>query len=287
MPDLCTSEHEDFRQDRPHLLRARGRPPPRRSGRRTASCRREVWLKAGEAGLLCFDVAEEYGGAGVDDFRYNVILAEEQTRAGASGPGFSVHTDIIVPYLTSLGDRRAEAALAARLRQRRDHHRDRDDRAGRRAATCRASAPPPSTRATTTSSTAPRPSSPTASTADLVIVVARTDPEAGHKGISLLVVERGMEGFERGRNLDKIGLHAQDTAELFFDRRRRAQGEPPRRGGRGLHLPDDEPPPGAADRSPPQAVAACRGDRRDVPRLRQGRARRSASRSASSSTTGS
>ena len=53
--------------------------------------------------------------------------------------------------------------------------------------------------------------------ADLVIVVARTDPEAGHKGISLLVVERGMDGFERGRNLDKIGQHAQDTAELFFD----------------------------------------------------------------------
>src|SRR4029078_3520296 len=52
---------------------------------------------------------------------------------------------------------------------------------------------------------------------DLVIVVARTDPEAGHKGISLLVVERGMEGFERGRNLDKVGLKAQDTAELFFD----------------------------------------------------------------------
>ena len=60
---------------------------------------RELWLKAGEAGLLCFDVPEEYGGPGVDDFRYNVILSEEQTRAGANGPGFSVHTDIIVPYL--------------------------------------------------------------------------------------------------------------------------------------------------------------------------------------------
>ena len=75
---------------------------------------RELWLKAGEAGLLCFDVPEEYDGPGVDDFRYNVILSEEQTRAGANGPGFSVHTDIIVPYLTSLGERRAEAALAPR-----------------------------------------------------------------------------------------------------------------------------------------------------------------------------
>ena len=66
--------------------------------------------------------------------------------------------------------------------------------------------------------------------ADLVVVVARTDPEAGHQGISLLVVERGMEGFERGRNLDKIGQHAQDTAELFFDDVARAQGQPARRG---------------------------------------------------------
>ena len=59
--------------------------------------------------------------------------------------------------------------------------------------------------------------------ADLVIVVCRTDPEAGHQGISLLVVERGMEGFERGRNLDKVGQHAQDTAELFFDNVRGAR----------------------------------------------------------------
>ena len=93
---------------------------------------REVWTRAGEQGLLCFDVDEEYGGPGVSDFRYNLVLAEEMTRAGAHGPGFPVHTDIIVPYLSQPRDRRAEAALAARLRQRRDDHRDRDDRARRR-----------------------------------------------------------------------------------------------------------------------------------------------------------
>ena len=69
--------------DRPDLLRAGGRAPPRRSGRRTASSPREVWRKAGEAGLLCFDVPEEYGGPGIDDFRFNQVLSEEQTRAGA------------------------------------------------------------------------------------------------------------------------------------------------------------------------------------------------------------
>ena len=104
--------------------------------------------------------------------------------------------------------------------------------------------------------------------ADLVIVVARTDPEAGHKGISLLVVERGMEGFERGRNLDKIGLHAQDTAELSFTDvvvpKENLLGEE----GQGfiylmMNLPQERLIIAA------QAVAACRGDRRDVPRLRQ------------------
>ena len=96
----------------------------------------------------------------------------------------------------------------------------------------------------------------------------------------------GMEGFERGRNLDKVGLHAQDTAELFFDRRTRAQGEPARRGGLGLRLPDGEPAPGAhLDRR--HRRRGVRARPRAVPRVRQASARPSASRSASSSTTGS
>ena len=106
------------RPSAPSSRRRSSRTTP--SGRRTASVSREVWTKAGAQGLLCFDVDEEYGGAGVTDFRYNMVLAEEMTRAGANGPGFPVHTDIIVPYLSQPRDRRAEAALAARLRQRRD-----------------------------------------------------------------------------------------------------------------------------------------------------------------------
>ena len=177
---------------------------------------RDLWLKAGEAGLLCFDVPEEYGGPGVTDFRYNVVLSDEQTRCRRLRTGLLGPQRHHRPLPHEPRHRGAEAALAPRLRERRDDHRDRDDRAGCRAPTCRASARPPSTTATTTSLNGSKTFISNGINADLVIVVARTDPEAGHQGISLLVVERGMEGFERGRNLDKIGLHAQDTAELSF-----------------------------------------------------------------------
>ena len=214
MPDVYTSEHEDFRKTA-RTFYEREVIPFHDQWEKDGIVPRELWLKAGEAGLLCFDVPEEYDGPGVDDFRYNVILSEEQTRAGASGPGFSVHTDIIVPYITSLGTdeqkRRwlpgcvsgeiitaiamTEPGAGSDLQGVRTTAVDKGDHYLLNGSKTFIS---------------------NGINADLVIVVARTDPDAGHKGISLLVVERGMEGFERGRNLDKIGLHAQDTAELSF-----------------------------------------------------------------------
>ena len=177
---------------------------------------REVWTKAGEAGLLCFDVPEEYGGPGVADFRYNQIVSEEQTRAGTAGPGYSVHTDIIVPYITSLGTEEqkqrwlpgcvtGETITAIAMTE---------PGAGSDLQGIRTSAVDKGDHYVLNGS---KTFISNGILSDLVIVVARTDPEAGHKGISLLVVERGMAGFERGRNLEKIGLKAQDTAELFFD----------------------------------------------------------------------
>ena len=177
---------------------------------------RDLWTKAGAQGLLCFDVAEEYGGPGVADFRYNMVMAEELTRAGVNGPGFLVHTDIIVPYLSSLGTDEqkqrwlpgcvsgetitaiamTEPGAGSDLQGIRTTAVDKGDHYVLNGSKTFIS---------------------NGILADLVIVVARTDPEAGHKGISLLVVERGMDGFERGRNLEKMGLKAQDTAELFFD----------------------------------------------------------------------
>jgi len=214
LPALYTSEHEDFRKTARTFFE-REVTPHHEQWEHDGIVPRELWLRAGEAGLLCFDVPEEYGGPGVEDFRYNVILSEEQTRAGVSGPGFSVHSDIIVPYLTSLANDEqkkrwlpgcvsgeiitaiamTEPGAGSDLQGVRTTAVDQGDHYLLNGSKTFIS---------------------NGINADLVIVVARTDPEAGHKGISLLVVERGMEGFERGRNLDKIGLHAQDTAELSF-----------------------------------------------------------------------
>jgi alkylation response protein AidB-like acyl-CoA dehydrogenase len=214
MRDLFTAEHEDFRKTARTFFE-REVVPHHDQWEKDGIVPRDLWLKAGEAGLLCFDVAEEYGGPGVEDFRYNVILSEEQTRVGASGPGFSVHTDIIVPYLNRIANdeqkRRwlpgcvtgetvtaiamTEPGAGSDLQGIRTTAVDKGDHYLLNGSKTFIS---------------------NGILADLVIVVARTDPDAGHKGISLLVVERGMEGFERGRNLDKIGLHAQDTSELSF-----------------------------------------------------------------------
>jgi alkylation response protein AidB-like acyl-CoA dehydrogenase len=178
---------------------------------------RDVWVEAGKQGLLGMDVPEEYGGGGVADFRYNVVLDEEITRHGASGIGFGLHNDIIAPYLLSLGTDEqksrwlprfcagelitaiamSEPGAGSDLQGIRTHaRRDGDDWVLSGSKTFITNG----------------------INSDLVLVVAKTDPAAdGARGLSLLAVERGMAGFERGRNLDKIGLKAQDTAELFFD----------------------------------------------------------------------
>jgi alkylation response protein AidB-like acyl-CoA dehydrogenase len=143
------------------------------------------------------------------------VLSEEQTRAGANGPGFSVHTDIIVPYLTALATEEqkqrwlpgcvsGENITAIAMTE---------PGAGSDLQGVRTTAVAQGDHYILNGS---KTFISNGINADLVVVVARTDPDAGHQGISLLVVERGMEGFERGRNLDKIGLHAQDTAELSF-----------------------------------------------------------------------
>ena len=213
--ELLEAEHEAFRGTVRSFLEKEV-VPFHEQWEKDGVVSREVWLAAGRQGLLCMDVDEEYGGGGTNDFRYNMVVAEEMTRAGASGPGFPVHTDIIVPYLSSLGTPEqkqrwlpgccsgelitaiamTEPGAGSDLQGIRTHAVDKGDHYVLNGSKTFIS---------------------NGILADLVIVVARTDPEAGHKGFSLLVVERGMAGFERGRNLDKVGMHAQDTAELFFD----------------------------------------------------------------------
>ncbi len=176
---------------------------------------RELWEKAGAQGHLCHAVPEEYGGAGVADFRFPAILTEEQAEVIADGPGFGVHSDIVVPYLSALGtEEQKQRWLPGMV-------------AGTTIGAIAMTEPGTGsdlsgirTKAVLDGDHYVLNGAKTFITngqlADLVIVVARTSDDP-HRGLSLLVVERGMEGFERGRNLDKLGMKAQDTSELFFD----------------------------------------------------------------------
>ena len=265
---IYDQEHEDFRRTARAFLE-REVVPHHEQWEKDGQVSREVWTKAGAQGLLCFDVAEEYGGMGAKDFRYNMVLTEEISKVGASGLGFPVHTDIIVPYISSLGTEEqkrrwlpglvsgelisaiamTEPGAGSDLQGIRTTAVDKGDHYVLNGSKTFIS---------------------NGILSDLVIVVARTDPDAGHQGISLLVVERGMAGFERGRNLEKVGLKAQDTAELFFDNvavpKENLLGEE----GSGfvslmVNLPQERISIAAI------AVAACEHVLRALPRLRQER----------------
>src|SRR3954469_18918115 len=216
---ICEQEHEDFRATVRAFLE-REVVPFHEQWEKDGQVDRDLWRKAGAQGLLCFDVAEEHGGAGVRDFRYNMVVSEEMSRVGASGPGFPVHTDIIVPYISQLGTAEQKARwlpglvsgdLVSAIAMT-------EPGAGSDLQGVRTSAVDKGDHYVVSGS---KTFISNGILADLVVVVARTDTQVdgglGHRGISLLVVERGMAGFERGRNLAKVGLHAQDTAELFFD----------------------------------------------------------------------
>ncbi|MFG1813301.1 acyl-CoA dehydrogenase family protein [Kribbella sp. NPDC049174] len=177
---------------------------------------REVWTAAGQAGLLGFMIPDEYGGGGARDFRFNAVVIEELTRARASGVGFAIHTDINSAYLLDYATDEQKARWLPGFCS------------GETITAIAMTEPGAGSDLQGIQTTARREGDhyvlngqktfiSNGILADLVIVVAKTDPAAGAQGISLLVVERGMPGFERGRNLDKIGLKAQDTAELFFD----------------------------------------------------------------------
>ncbi|NGN66855.1 acyl-CoA dehydrogenase [Streptomyces sp. A7024] len=212
---LFTQEHDAFR-DTVRTFIEREVTPHYEQWNRDGIVSRDAWRAAGKQGLLGIAVPEEYGGGGEPDFRYAVALAEEFTRVGASGLAVGLHNDVIGPYLTALATdeqkRRwlpgfcsgeiitaiamTEPGAGSDLQGIKTTATDAGDHWVLNGAKTFIS---------------------NGILADLVIVVAKTTPEGGAKGLSLLVVERGMEGFERGRNLDKIGQHAQDTAELFFN----------------------------------------------------------------------
>ncbi|MGK5451336.1 acyl-CoA dehydrogenase family protein [Streptomyces radiopugnans] len=211
---IFTEDHEAFRRTVRAFLEREVLPHYER-WEREGAVDREVWRTAGRQGLLGVAVPEEYGGGGQDDFRYGAVLAEEFTKAGTPGLAIGLHNDVIGPYLTSLATEEqkkrwlpgfcsgetitaiamTEPGAGSDLQGIRTSAEDRGDHWLLNGSKTFIS---------------------NGILADLVIVVARTTPEGGAKGLSLLVVERGTAGFERGRNLDKIGQKSQDTAELFF-----------------------------------------------------------------------
>ncbi|MEU5382280.1 acyl-CoA dehydrogenase family protein [Kitasatospora cineracea] len=212
--ELYTEEHEDFRTTVRAFL-AREVVPHHARWEQQGIVDRSAWLAAGKAGLLGTAVDERYGGGGSPDFRFAAVLAEEFVRAGASGLAVGLHNDIIGPYLTGLATEEqkerwlpgfcsgelvtaiamTEPDTGSDLQAIRTTAVDAGDHYLLNGAKTFIS---------------------NGILADLVVVVAKTTAEGGAHGLSLLVVERGMPGFERGRNLDKIGQKAQDTAELFF-----------------------------------------------------------------------
>jgi len=213
---LFEDEHELFRDSFRKFLEKHV-VPNREEWDRAGIVDHEVFALAGDAGFLGFAVPGEYGGGGTRDFRYNLVLNEEIQSAGVGAPGLGItlHTDICLPYFLDLAD---------------DDQKDRwlpGISSGELVTAIAMTEPVAGSDLAGIGTTALRDGdcyivngSKTFITnginADLVIVVVKTDPTERHRGISLLVLERGMEGFDRGRNLDKIGMHAQDTAELFF-----------------------------------------------------------------------
>ncbi len=176
---------------------------------------RAVWNRAGDNGFLCMTMPEAYGGSGADK-RYSVVQMEELARGGYSGIGYSLHSEIVAPYILHYGTEAQKQKYLPQLAS------------GAMVGAIAMSEPAAGSDLQGVKTTAIKQAdgsyllngSKTFITngwhADLVIVVAKTNPAAGAKGTSLLLVERGMPGFETGKRLKKLGLKAQDTSELFF-----------------------------------------------------------------------
>ena len=178
---------------------------------------RDVYAKAGKHGFIGMAIPEQYGGGGSKDFRFNCVIAEELAAASMSGGGLglTLHNDVTTPYFLEYCNEEQSARWLPGIASgdlitaiAMTEPGTGSDLAGIRTSAVRDGDEWVVNGAKTFITNGIN--------SDLVIVVCRTDPDAGHNGFSLLIVERGMDGFERGRNLDKIGQHSGDTAELFF-----------------------------------------------------------------------
>jgi alkylation response protein AidB-like acyl-CoA dehydrogenase len=211
---IFAEEHDQFRDSVRRFMQTEVAPHAER-WRAAGMVDREIYLKAGAKGFLCTWAEEKYGGAGIDDFRFEQIIIEENIRNGDIGFYINLHSNLVAPYIAKLGNTAqrdrwmpgivaGETILAVAMTEPAAG----SDLAGMR---CRATDTGSGWRLNGAKTYISN-----GILADLVVVAARTDPDKPH-GISLFLVERGMPGFERGRKLAKMGLKSQDTAELFFN----------------------------------------------------------------------
>ncbi|MDX5372878.1 MAG: acyl-CoA dehydrogenase family protein [Pseudomonadaceae bacterium] len=210
---LFSSEHELFRETVRKFFEQEA-VPFHAQWEKDGHIDRALWNKAGEAGMLCSHIPEEYGGMGAD-FLYSAVVIEEQSRLGLSGVGFSLHSDIVAPYILHYGTEEQKLHYLPKLVS------------GELVTAIAMTEPGTGSDLQGVKTTAVLDGdeyvingSKTFITngwlADLVIVVAKTDPKAGAKGISLFLVEADTPGFSKGKRLEKVGMKAQDTSELFF-----------------------------------------------------------------------
>ncbi len=210
---LYDSDHEMFRDSLRKFLEVEAMPH-HEQWEKDGMVSDEIWLKAGEQGFLCPMIPEEYGGLATD-FRYNCIVNEEIGRSGCTGLGWTLHNDITVPYIVRYGSEEQKKKYLPRFIT------------GELITAIAMTEPGAGSDLQGTKTTAvldgdhyilngSKTFITNGQKAGLVIVVAKTDTSAGSKGISLFLVEADLPGFSKGQNLNKLGLKAQDTSELFF-----------------------------------------------------------------------
>ncbi|MEO7851128.1 MAG: acyl-CoA dehydrogenase family protein [Rubrivivax sp.] len=212
---LFSPEHEDFRSSFRKFLEKEV-IPHHDAWEERGYVDRDVWLKAGENGFLCPSMPEQYGGAGADRL-YSMVMMEETAKARTSGLGFSLHSEIVAPYILKYGSDAQKAKFLPRMAK------------GEIITAIAMSEPGVGSDLQSVKTSAVKDGEgfytvngaktfiTNGWNADLVVTVAKTNPALGAKGTSLILVERGMAGFDKGKRLKKLGLKAQDTAELFFD----------------------------------------------------------------------
>jgi acyl-CoA dehydrogenase len=212
--DLFNAEHDAFR-DTVRKFIDKEISPHHAEWEEKGVVPRELWLKAGSAGMLCCTVPEEYGGLGLD-YLFDVVVFEEMARSGFTGPGFLIHCDLVATYLKSFGTEFQKKQWLPKMVSGEaigslgmtEPHAGSDLKAIKTRAVRDGDDFVISGQKVFISN---------GQLCDLIVLATKTDASAGAKGVTLFLVDTSLPGFRRGQNLNKVGMKGQDTSELFFD----------------------------------------------------------------------